>query len=82
MEIVDKKHVECFNKAKDFVRNELKIEEFVITDKKIENYCFEFDNKFKKVKSELKDHAKIMKEMDLYKIQSNSLTKLDFRKPI
>jgi hypothetical protein len=77
MEAVNDKHVKCYIKAKDYVRNELKVGEFEMTDQKIEHYCHDYNDKFKKVKPALKDHSTKMKQMDLYRIQSLPISKMD-----
>lgn len=69
MESENPKFVECYEKAQKYVREELKADAFMITDDKIRAYCKEYDNSFKKVKSNLKKHNVKMTQMDLLKIQ-------------
>ena len=78
MEKVNEKFNKCFEESSQYVRNELSVDKFVITDDKIKKYCYEFDNKTKKVKSELKKHAEKMKQVDLRRVSSLSLDKYKF----
>lgn len=69
MEGLDKAHKHCFKEAKKYVRDELKIDKFAITNHKIVRYCWEYDNNIDKVKKQLKDHADHVQDIDLKKIQ-------------
>ena len=66
---LDPKHKKCFKRAKEFVRDHLQVDRFVITNHKIIRFCHELDNDLDRVKHALKKHAGKMKQIDLRRIQ-------------
>lgn len=76
MQPTDTAHKACFKKVKSFVREDLKIDRFKITNFKIIQFCWEHENKPNKVIKSLKKYAKRMNQLDLERIQTNSKTLL------
>ena len=74
MDKVDSKFDKCFFEASEYVRGELFVDRLTITDDKIRMYCLEFDNKIKKVKSELQKHAEKMKQINFTRLQKIPLS--------
>lgn len=70
MESLSSEHKACFKKAKAYVRNELQIDKFTITNRKIINFCWEYDNKIKKVIKGLDKHAEWVKKLDMKRIEA------------
>lgn len=70
MEPQNLEHKKCFKQAKAYVRNELKVDKFLITNQKIIRYCWELDNNADKVKSALKAHFEKMTSLDLKRIEA------------
>ena len=69
MEKIQPDHKKCFKIVKNYVRKELKIEKFVITNHKIIRYCWEYNNDPNKVKIEVKKHIEEMNNINLRKLE-------------
>lgn len=81
MESTNPAHEACLKKARDFVRNELKIDEFTITDEKIICFCREHDDKPSKAIKSLKKLAERMTQLDLKRVQALPKSVMNSCKP-
>ena len=69
MYTIDSEHKRCFKRAKIFVREELRISRFSITNHKIIRFCHELQNNLNQVKEALQAHAAKMHQIDLKRIE-------------
>ena len=70
MDSQNTKHKHCFKKAKHFIRQELQMDKFQITNLKIIRFCWEFQNDPEKVILQLRQYADRVRQVDLHRVQS------------